>query len=357
MSVGSYFENFANRDWQTTDEGTVRFALVGLGEFSRGHVLPVMDRTDFCEVTTLVSGSPEKSSTVAAEYGVEHTLDYEAFEQGVRSETYDAVYVGGPNAFHLDYARVAADHGKHVLCEKPIETSADRAREMVAVCADASVTLMVAYRPQVEPSMRRLREMIRDGVLGAPVSFHGWFTGHILRNGGPDQWRLDPDLAGGGAMMDVGVYPLNAVRFLFDADPTAAMATTRTPDETFAGVDEHVTFQLEFPGSATASCTASYETQADDRFRVIGTEGQASLNPAFNSEIRPTLAVERDEERVEYTGEFVNEVAEEFDYFAHCVLTDTTPEPDGRDSVADMEAVEAIYESAKTGRKVEVEEP
>ncbi|MFC4552465.1 MULTISPECIES: D-xylose 1-dehydrogenase Gfo6 [Halorussus] len=357
MNFDTYFGDFAARDWQTTDEGTVRFALVGLGEFSREHVLPVMEDTDFCEVTALVSGSPEKAREVADEYDVSTTIDYEEFGAGESSKAYDAVYVAGPNALHLDHARTAADHGKHVLCEKPIEATAERAREMVRVCEEAGVTLMVAYRMQTDPSMRRLRELIRDGALGDPVAFHGWFTGHILENGGgPDQWRLDPDLAGGGAMMDVGVYPLNAARFLFDADPTAATATTRTPDETFAGVDEHVTFQLEFPGAATAACTASYEAQADDRLRVIGTEGQASLNPAFNSEISPKLTVERDGERVEYTGEFVNEVAEEFDYFAHCVLTDATPEPDGHDGLADMEAVEAIYESAESGRKVEVGE-
>jgi xylose dehydrogenase (NAD/NADP) len=128
-------------------------------------------------------------------------------------------------------------------------------------------------------------------------------------------------------------------------------------------VDEHVAFQLEFPEAVTASCTASYRAQADDRLRVVGTEGMAELAPAFNSEIHPTLTVEvsdgerdseRSGERIEYTGPYVNEVAEEFDYFAHCVLTDTRPEPDGWDSVADMEAVEAIYESAETGSRVEV---
>ncbi|UPV74164.1 Gfo/Idh/MocA family oxidoreductase [Halorussus limi] len=364
MDLDAHFEEFAARDWQTAEEGTVRVALVGLGEFARDHVLPAVagdaggptDRTSFCEVTALVSGSPEKAESVADEYGVETVLDYDEFEAGEGVDAFDAVYVAGPNALHLDYARTAADHGKHVLCEKPIEASADRAREMVRACEDAGVTLMVGYRPQVEPATRRLRGLIRDGALGDPVAFHGWFTGHILEQGGPDQWRLDPDLAGGGALMDVGVYPLNAVRFLFGSDPVAAQATTSTPDAEFEGVDEHVAFQLEFPEGETASCTASYRAQDDDRLRVVGTEGQAALNPAFNSEINPTLTLEVGDERVEYTGPYVNEVAEEFDYFAHCVLTDTRPEPDGRDSVADMEAVEAIYESAETGRQVEVGE-
>ncbi|WP_276301532.1 D-xylose 1-dehydrogenase Gfo6 [Halorussus lipolyticus] len=368
MDLDSYFADFTARDWEA-DAGeknggdeTVRIALVGLGGFARNHVLPALagdatgptDRTRYCEVRALVSGSPEKAEEVADEYDVAHILTYDEFEEGEDADAFDAVYVAGPNALHLDYARTAANHGKHVLCEKPIEATADRAREMVRACDEAGVTLMVGYRPQIDPAARRLREMIRDGALGDPVAFHGWFTGHILENGGPDQWRLDADLAGGGALMDVGVYPLNAVRFLFDADPASAQATTSSPDPEFEEVDEHVAFQLEFPGEATASCTASYGAQADDRLRVVGTEGQAELAPAFNSETNPTLTVTRGDEEFAYTGAFVNEVAEEFDYFAHCILTDARPDPDGRDSVADMETVAAIYESAETGQRVEV---
>jgi xylose dehydrogenase (NAD/NADP) len=375
MDLDDYFADFAARDWQTTDDGRVRFAVVGLGGFARRNALPAVagsdgndpeddegdsendSPTDFCEVTTLVSGSPEKADRLADRYGVEHVLDYDEFERGERADAYDAAYLPLPNGLHLDYAEVAAQLGKHVLCEKPIETTVDRAREMVRSCESAGVTLMVAYRPQVEPAMRRLREMILDGVLGDPVQLHGWFTGHVLRHDpDPDQWRFDPDLAGGGALMDVGVYPLNASRFLLDADPLAAQAATFTPDSTFDGVDEHVAFLLEFPDGATASCTSSYRTHQDDYLRVVGTEGQATLHPAFNAEVNPTLTLDVGDERFEYDGSFVNEVAEEFDYFAHCVLTDATPEPDGRDGVADMATVEAIYESAKTGRRVEVED-
>lgn len=355
MNLDPYFDGVTVRDWQTTTTGTIRFALVGLGGFVRSQVLPAMAETDFCAATVLVSGSPEKAASLAEEYGVERTLGYDAFEEGRAADEYDAVYVAGPNGLHLDYARAAANHGKHVLCEKPIETSADRARRMVQVCDDAGVTLMVGYRPRIEPILRRLRELVRDGGLGDPVQIHAGFSAHIFDlNDDPDQWRLDPDLAGGGALVDVGVYPLNTSRFLLDADPVAVQGTTATPDEAFAGVDEHVAFQLAFPGGATASCTASYRGQQDDRLRLIGTEGQVLVEPAFNAGVNPTLTVERGDERVEYTGPFVNEVAEEFDYFAHCLLTDSKPGPDGRDSVVDMTVVEGVYESAETGTRVEL---
>ena len=299
-SMENYFADVAERDWQTTDEGTVRLALVGLGRFTRSDVLPAIRDAELCEVTALVSGSPETASAVAREYDVDATMDYDAFADGERSDAFDAVYVAGPNGLHLDYARAAARLGKHVVCEKPMEASADRAREMVEVCDDAGVTLMVAYRPQLEPTMRRVRELVRDGAIGDPVQIHAWFTGHILdQDANADQWRLDPDLAGGGALMDVGVYPLNASRFLLDADPVAVQATTHAPDAAFEGVDEHVAFQLTFPEGATASCTASYDAQQADRLRLVGTEGQVAVQPAFDAGVNPTVTLERGAETVE----------------------------------------------------------
>jgi len=352
VNFDAYFDDPIRRDWQTAEPEPVRFALVGLGNFARGEVLPAMADTEFCTVTALVSGSSEKAAATADEFDVDVTMDYEAFADGEATDAYDAVYVAGPNAYHLDHARAAAEHGKHVLCEKPLEATADRAREAVRVCEEAGVTLMVGYRPQVDPVLRRLRELVRDGGLGDPVQFHGWFTGHILAGGDEDQWRLDPGTAGGGALFDVGVYPLNAVRFLLDADPVAVQATTHTPEEAFEGVDQHVAFQLEFPDAVTASCSASYGAQADDRFHLIGTDGRVEMRPAFDSTVRPTLSFEFGDERVEYTAPFVDEIAEEFDYFAHCVRTGRTPEPDGRDGVVDLDVAAAVYESADTGRRI-----
>jgi xylose dehydrogenase (NAD/NADP) len=353
MELDAYFDDPTRRDWQTSEPDPVRLALVGLGNFARNEVLPAMAGTDFCTVTALVSGSPEKAAATADEYGVDVTMDYGAFADGEAADAYDAVYVAGPNAHHLDHVRAAAENGKGVLCEKPLESTADRAREAVRVCEEAGVTLMVAYRPQLDPVLRRLRELVRDGGLGDPVQFHGWFTGHILAGGDEDQWRLDPEVAGGGALLDVGVYPLNAVRFLLDADPVAVQATTNTTDEAFEGVDQHVAFQLEFPDAVTASCSASYDAQADDRFHLIGTEGRVEMCPAFDSTVDPTLSFEFGDERVEYTAPYVDEIAEEFDYFAHCVRTGERPEPDGRDGAVDLDVAAAVYESADTGRRVE----
>lgn len=358
MDPTPYFESIHERDWQTVEDGTLRLAVVGLGNFARSTVLPSIGDASLCSVTTVVSGSPEKASEVAAEHDVEHTFDYDAFKDGEAADAYDAVYVGGPNAFHVDYTRSAAADGKHVICEKPIAATYEGAREMVDTCESAGVTLMVAYRPQVEPVLRRVRSYVRDGGIGDVVQVHGGFSGQILAmDADHDQWRLDRDLAGGGALMDVGVYPLNTTRFLLDRDPVAVQASTTSTDPAFDDVDEHVAFQLEFPDGCTASCTASYDAHPENSMQLIGTEGSISIDPAYDAHVRPTVVVDHEDRHDELTPPFVDEVTAEFDYFANCVLGDERPEPDGRDSLVDMATVEAIYESAETGRRVAIDRP
>lgn len=358
MDVEPYFEDIHERDWQTTADTDLRLAVLGLGNFARNVVLPSLSDASLCSVTTLISGSPAKAERVADEYGIDHVLDYEAFREGTGTDAYDAVYVGGPNAFHHKNGSVAAEQGKHVIVEKPITATRDQAETLVERCESAGVTLMVAYRPQAEPVLRRVRSFVRDGGIGEVVQVHAGFSGHILAvDADTEQWRLDAELAGGGALLDVGVYPLNTTRFLLDDDPVAVQATTTSDHAAFEDVEEHVAFQLEFPDGATASCTASYNAHPDNQVHLLGTEGSVTVNPAYDAQVQPTVTVERGEETAELTPPFVDEVREEFEYFADCIASGTRPEPDGRDSLVDMATVEAVYESATTGRRVEIDRP
>ena len=355
MHPADYFESIRDRDWGPESDGRLRLAVLGLGGFARETVLPSLDGAAMVEVTTLISGTPETAAAVADQHGVSHVIDYDDFETGEKLDAYDAVYVGGPNAYHPDYGATAAEHGKHVVVEKPIAATHDGATELVEASEDAGVTLMVAYRPQLEPVLRRVRSLVRDGVIGDIVQVHGGFSGEILAmNPDRDQWRLSPDLAGGGALLDVGVYPLNTTRFLLDADPVAVRASTHSEHDAFADVEEHVAFQLEFPDGATASCTASYNAHPDNRLQLLGTEGTVVIDEAYDAHVRPTVTVERSEGTVTTTPEFVDEVREEFEYFADCVLSDRRPEPDGRDGAVDLAVAEAVYESASSGERVPV---
>lgn len=350
MDVDSYFEEFIRRDWQTLDGATVRIAVIGLGEFARTRALPAIQESQFCEVTVLVSGSPKKAADLTSTIDVDRVIDYEAFHAGEASKEYDAVYIATPPAFHPEYAETAARLSKHILCEKPLAATYEGAEQMVD--ASAEIVLMTAYRLRTEPAIRRMREAIRDGVIGKPVQIHGGFSTQILDHTASNSWRLDPDIAGGGALMDLGVYPLNTSRFLLDSDPVTVSAETSSTGPSFDRVDEHVAVQLTFPDGASASCTASFNAHPDSRLQVLGTDGQLLLRSPFGGDVSQEIVIERGETHAHYTGPPVDEVREEFDYFAHCIRAETECECDGEEGMTDLRIIEAAYTAAETGSRV-----
>ena len=336
------FTDVRERDWDTGADGTVRLAVVGCGGFARGVVLPAIDACDYVEATVGVSGSADNREAVA-EHGLE-TTDYDDYADGALADAYDAVYVATPNRLHLPHVETAADHGKHVICEKPLEATPERAERAVDTCERAGVRLMTAYRMQADPLVRRLREFIDDGGVGTVQKLAGDFTFPVLLGSrGPDQWRLDPELAGGGALVDVGIYHLNTARFLLDADPERVSGHTRTGGP-FEGVDEHVTFRVEF-ADATGTFTASFSGHSNADFTMYGTDGIVRLSDAFQPGRDRRLVVETDA-RYELTGAGGDEIREEFDYFAHALLTGREIAPDGRDGLTDVRLLDAVYESA-----------
>jgi xylose dehydrogenase (NAD/NADP) len=351
----AFDESFGARDWDTGPDGTVRLALAGLGWFAVDEALPSIADCDYVEPTVAISGSREKAEAVAAEHGLEGALTYEAFHDGDLADAYDAVYVATPNALHLDHVEAAAGLGKHVICEKPLEASADRAAAAVAACEDAGVTLMTAYRLQTDPVLRRVRELLAAGFVGDVAQVEGAFTFPMLAGGGdPDQWRLDPDLAGGGSLYDVGVYPLNTTRFLLDRDPVAVQGTLSSPHEGFEGVDEHAAFLLAFEDGAQALCRSSYGAHGESRLSIAGEAGAVRLEDVYGHRTDRTVVLERDGATVRHEGLACNELTEQFDYFAHCVLTGTAPEPDGEQGRADVAVLEAVQESAERGARVDL---
>jgi xylose dehydrogenase (NAD/NADP) len=347
MDIITDLTDLTARDWETGPEGVVRFAVVGLGGFAREAALPALQDADYCEPTVAVSGSAEKAEAVAAAFDADHGLTYEAYADGAARDAYDAVYVATPNALHLPHVETACEYGSAVLCEKPLEATPERAAALVDTCAAAGVPLMTAYRMQTDPVVRRLREVVQSGGVGDPLQLHGGFSIDVLAGDrGPDQWRLDRDLAGGGALMDVGVYPLNTARFLLDADPTAVVGTT-SGEGAFEDVDESVAFQLRFPGDVTASFTAGFSGDRESFLTVRGSEGTVDLRNAFSAGGERRVRVRRDDAEVDLTGPAVDEVREEFDYFADAVLSGWDIGPDGRDGLTDVRAMQAVYEAAE----------
>jgi len=358
-SLTDYLDDFTRRDWQTLApddvSDPVRIAVVGLGWFAREWALPGISRSAFTEATVVTDTDPEAVEAVASARDVSGATP-EEFHAGAAAEEYDAVYVATPNAIHLEYVRAAAAQGKAVLCEKPLEATPERAQKLVSACDDAGVPLMVGYRMQTDPVARRLRDLLDAGAAGDVVHVHATMSQTMLGELGSDhdQWRLDPELSGGCALMDIGIYPLNTIRFALGADPVRVSGRTRTEHDAFAGVDEHATYRLEFPGGVDAMCTVSQNAQHASRLEVTGTDARLILDPAFYEREDRGFAVVRDGTRVDVDFEQVHQIEEEFAYFGHHLLAGEPFYPDGDHALADVRTLDAIYESAETGAPVEL---
>jgi len=361
MELARIFSESSARDWETVSAdgiNPVRIATIGLGWFTRGRALPALEASDRCEPTVLVSSTAEKAGRVAADTnGAEHGISYEEFHDGTAADAYDAVYICTPNALHLEYARTAASLGKAVLCEKPIERDADRAAALRDVCGDANIPLMIGYRMHTEPAIRRARELIRDGWVGNPQTIEGNMSQRLLDrvNPDPDQWRLDPELAGGGALLDIGIYPLNTARFLLDSDPIAVTGRTQSSHEAFAAVDETVSFTATFPDDVDARCFASHNARQASAITVTGTEGQVRVEPAFFQDQTRSLHVSHGDGRATVEVTRVDQMLEEFDYFADRIRSDAAIYSDGDHGVTDMRVMEAVYEAAERATWVDIE--
>mgnify|MGYP000076634421 CR=1 FL=1 len=356
MDLEALLADFTHRDWQTVDDSEpIRLALVGLGWWVREEAMPAIEESDFCTTSVVVSGSAEKATRVANSGEGIIGLTYKDYHDGTAVAEYDAVYICTPNSTHIEYVRTAARHGKHVLCEKPMAATSEGAKRIVEVCADEEVTLMVAYRMQTDPAVRRARDIVGEGIIGEPRQIHGHMSDcvpDLIPN--PDQWRLDPELSGGATLIDIGLYPLNTARFLLDRDPIAVYAETDATHEWFDGLDEHVSFQVSFDGCVSAACTVSHNAFNASHFTVVGTEGKLTIEPVFFPWDDRELAVSTGEATADLSFEQRNQMTEEFDYFAHCLITDTDPVPDGRHGLVDIEAVEAMYTAAETGERIEL---
>ncbi|WP_435346744.1 D-xylose 1-dehydrogenase Gfo6 [Haloarchaeobius sp. HRN-SO-5] len=344
------------REWEQTADGTLRVAVVGLGWWASEQVLPAVAETDNCEVTVGVSGSPDKRERALMEWEtVEHALSYEHFADGTAVDAYDAVYVCTPNALHLPHVETAAEFGKAVLCEKPMEASVDRARRVVEVCDEADVDLMVGYRMQTDRALRAVRRLVRDGVVGDPVHVHSHMSQTISQMfDDPSHWRLHPDLAGPGtSVTDLGVYPINTSRFVLDADPVSVSAATWSgDDEWFDDVpDERASFDLAFPDGVHALCSVSQNAYHTAEFRVVGTDGEIRLRPGFFGSQSNELLVSTPDGETAVTYDPVNQMAELFAYFSDRVLGEQPIHADGEHGLVDIEVVEAVYESGADGER------
>ena len=333
-------------------EKKLGFAIGGLGSLSINQILPAFAHCRHARVTALVSGDAAKAKTLATAYGVPASglYGYDTYDRLKDNADVDIVYVVLPNSMHPEYTVRAHQAGKHVLCEKPMANTPKDCETMIAAARTAGKKLMIGYRLRYEPYNMAMIDMVRKQEFGkAKVILCD--AGFSI--GDPKQWRLNRTLAGGGSLMDIGIYALNAARYLSGEEPAAinAFSYTTPGDPRFSeGVEETITFQLRFPSGLLANCVSSYGVGLN-RFRVHAERASFELEPALSySDLR--MRVIRGGIVEQRTLPDRNQFALEMDHMAESVKANTEPRTPGEEGLKDLRAMMAIYEAAKTGKTV-----
>ena len=330
---------------QEARSGKVRYAVVGGGWIAQAAFMPGVSHTGNSELTTLISGDPEKIRVLGDRYRV-RTWRYEQYAEALASGEFDAVYIALPNDMHKEYAVPALQAGLHVLLEKPMATSEADCEAIMQAARDSGAKLMIAYRLHFEPATLDAIKLVRSGGIGTPRLFSSVFTQQVAAG----NHRADHGYWA-GPVADMGPYPINAARMIFGAEPTEVSAVgVRDPELPF-DFDHTVAVTLRFPGNRLAQFTVSYAGNPVGEYRVVGDRGDLELNPGytFGAGLRHRLTVGEESSEREYPA--VDQFGGELRYFSRCILEGRAPEPDGAEGLADVRILCAIERALATGAR------
>jgi predicted dehydrogenase len=333
------------------------WAIVGLGKYATEQIMPAFAECKKSKLVALVSGTPEKAKKLADQYEVnpKNIYNYQNYDSIKNNPEIDIVYVIVPNSLHAEFTIRGAAAGKHMISEKPMATSVKDCQAMIDACKKAGKKLMIGYRSQYEPFNLKAIEMVRSNELGQLkmiTSDHG----RILKpEEKADQWRMKKDLAGGGSLMDIGIYSLNATRYLTGEEPIeiSAMMHSTPNDLRFKEVEENMTFLLRFPSGVLAVCNSSYSYQEVKRYRVFGSEAWLDLDPATDY-YRHTMHLGKKESKEQILLKEGNQFASQIDHFSECVLENKQPKTPGEEGLQDVKLMMAIYEAAANKETIKV---
>jgi len=329
-------EPIDRRPWERpVSGGPVRLAVVGTGAFAKTHVLPAIQVSSNCETTVLVSPEVENITV----NGNPERLSPESFHNGVAEAAYDAVYVVTPNHLHKRIIQTAVSLEKPIICEKPLAATAKNGREIRDLFNENDLQCLVGYRVQFKPVMRALRSAFDEGIIGTPIHAHSDVSFRITTEG-DGGWRLNAS-KGGGALRDVGIYPINTLRFLLNQKLNAEWADLRKMQD-LGDVDIHAAFALSNGENFRASCSASFASEPTSHLRVVGTGGLVIIDEPYHPSDQPEVTIVIDKKTYNVTPDPVNEYAAQVDYFAQCVLRDETPTPGPEEAVTDLSIIESI---------------
>jgi len=336
----------------TNGDRKIRYAVVGLGWIAQEAILPSFKHAkENSKLVALVTDNPTKAAEVGKEYNVDHVVSYEEYDDFLKRGQVDAVYIALPNNMHCDFTVRTARAGVHILCEKPMADTAAECEEMIRACEQANVKLMIAYRLHFEPSNLRAISIVNSGDIGEPRIFSSAFTQQVPEG----NVRLKKG-QGGGPLMDMGVYCINAARYLFRAEPTEVLAAGANNGEArFNQVHEMASAIMRFPGERLATFTCSFGAAPVDVYEVAGTKGSLHLRPAYTYHGDMKMTVKIGEQDREESFSQHDQFGAEILYFSRCLLEGSEPEPGGREGLADVRVVEAILKSMRSSQPVKLE--
>jgi predicted dehydrogenase len=345
--------------WAKAAEGAAErklgYAVVGLGSYGLGMIVPQFANCRHSRLVALVSGDPAKARRVAAQYGVpeKNLYNYQNYDRIRDNPDIDIVYVCLPVAMHAEYTIRAAKAGKHVLCEKPMAISSAECEAMIAACRQAGKKLMIGYRCHFEPYNLEAIRRARAGEIGKLRYFR---SEHGFNFGNPNAWRLKKAMSGGGSLMDMGIYALNAARYMTGEEPSALYAVDSTDhrDPRFREVEDRIAFELEFPSGVLGSCMSMYSAN-QNHILLMGDKGRIELEPATGySGQRMWVGKGRENEITPTPGPGATQWAGQLDHMSQCVLQDREPIVAGEEGLRDIRIIEAIYRSARERRRIEL---
>ena len=307
----------------------IRYAVVGLGHIAQVAVLPAFAHArSNSQLTALVSEDPQKLKSLGRRYRVDQLFSYEEYGDCLRSGFIDAVYIALPNHLHAKYTIAAANAGVHILCEKLMAVTEKECWAMIGAAEIAGVKLMIAYRLHFEDANMTAVKLVRSGKLGDPRFFASSFAMQVR----PENIRTDKK-KGGGTLYDIGIYCINAARYLFGAEPTEvfAFSSANKEDERFKEIDEMTSAILRFPDGRLAEFTSSFGAADIASYCVVGTKGDVRLDQAYEYVYPIDLHVTINGKTRKQTFRKRDQFAAELEYFSNCILNDLTPEPSGRE--------------------------
>ncbi|MBX2893782.1 MAG: Gfo/Idh/MocA family oxidoreductase [Saprospiraceae bacterium] len=320
-------------------------ALVGLGYYSTDILAPALQLTEHCHLAGIVTGSPEKAERWKRKHNLpdKNIYDYRNFDRIADNPDIDVVYVVLPPVLHKEFTIRAANAGKHVWCEKPMAMTAAECEAMIKACADNKVKLTIGYRMQHEPNTQEIIGYGRNKTFGKIKMISvaaGYFDPRT------DHWKQNRAM-GGGAMYDMGVYSLNAARYVTGEEPLAVLAQEKTTrPEIYSDVDETTIFQLEFPSGALANCATSLGMSMNYLY-VTAEQGWYRLDP-----FQAYSGIQGESNRGKLSLKIPNQQAKQMDDDALAIVNNTAVIVPGEEGLRDIRVVEAIQLSAREGRRV-----